>query len=805
VLYGGAILASRTDFVRTRIESMVSRSTGYDVRVGSAGLDWDLDARAVDVAVAAAGRAPFLTAAAIEGRGLLRALIGRGAARVLVAAPRLRLAAWEPPRRTDADRAAARPVALPPWIGHVDLRDGFVESGSPERTVALGPIDVTASAVEASTDLRLAGTSSLPGASGDLTWSARIAPGGADLTAKLRIEVDALGGFADALDFPLPAPIDEGGAALDVDVDGAIGAPLAVSARGDAMLGPGAPPLALEGSGALDLGGGRLSFTVRTKVAEPKRAVAFGSSEVRLGEGSVTGKADLASGATDAKVVLAGAGWKDAEGAIAAEGIALRGDVAVAPVGSQAERALRLDLVADGGELLLASRYYLDLTAVPIGAAGVLRAVDGGVSWTDGAITARGIGRASGTGTWTRSAPTAPSGAAAAVIAADLRLDVTDISRAFAVAVRDPWKEAFPILAEADVRGALSGPLRVGRDASGAMSIAGRLRWNGSAAIASPDVRIGEVALELPLLLGAASAAAERPGKGKLAGISVGGVEVGPVEHAIAASPDRLSLVRAAEVAALDGDIALTELAAAALTSGSPELQIGLRASGLRLAPIATAVGLPAFAGVITAAIPRARLAGGTLETEGDIVLEVFGGTVRLQRVHATDIGSGIATLALDATFDDISLGELTEVLDIGHISGVARGAVEGLEVQAGTPVRFSASLETVERSGVPQRIGVAAIRRLSILGGSGGDPFSSGVLSFFDEFGYARIGFRCTLEGDRLTLEGIEQRDGEDYLVIGSLLPPRVDVVSHTRIIAFSEMVSRLQRASEGEGPRVE
>jgi hypothetical protein len=120
-------------------------------------------------------------------------------------------------------------------------------------------------------------------------------------------------------------------------------------------------------------------------------------------------------------------------------------------------------------------------------------------------------------------------------------------------------------------------------------------------------------------------------------------------------------------------------------------------------------------------------------------------------------------------------------------------------------PIRFTAWLESITRSGVPQRISVDAIRKLSILGGSGGDPFSQGVLSLFDEYRYAKIGFRCALDGDRLTVEGIEQRDGKDYLVIGSVLPPRVDVVSHTRTVAFSEMVSRLGRAIESEGPRVE
>jgi hypothetical protein len=155
-----------------------------------------------------------------------------------------------------------------------------------------------------------------------------------------------------------------------------------------------------------------------------------------------------------------------------------------------------------------------------------------------------------------------------------------------------------------------------------------------------------------------------------------------------------------------------------------------------------------------------------------------------------------VPALELDLDFEELSLGQMTETLEIGRVSGIVRGRVEKLEIVNGEPVRFDAWMETVSRPGVSQRVSVAAIRQLSILGGSGGDPLSHGILSFFDEYRYAKMGFRCSLQNDRFTLHGIEAVDGKDYLVVGSIMPPRVNVISHNQTISFSQMIRRLERA---------
>jgi len=191
--------------------------------------------------------------------------------------------------------------------------------------------------------------------------------------------------------------------------------------------------------------------------------------------------------------------------------------------------------------------------------------------------------------------------------------------------------------------------------------------------------------------------------------------------------------------------------------------------------------------------LPAVRIEHDEIRSQGEIRVQVFGGEVQARKLRVTQISSSVPTVELDLAFENVLLGEVTKTLEVGHMSGIVRGAIHDLAIVHGQPLQFEAWMETVPRSGIAQRISVKAIRQLSILGGSGADPLSQAVLSFFDEYRYAKMGFRCRLENDRFVLHGIEQRDGKDYLVVGSILPPRVNVISYSQEIGFSEMARRL------------
>jgi hypothetical protein len=45
-----------------------------------------------------------------------------------------------------------------------------------------------------------------------------------------------------------------------------------------------------------------------------------------------------------------------------------------------------------------------------------------------------------------------------------------------------------------------------------------------------------------------------------------------------------------------------------------------------------------------------------------------------------------------------------------------------------------------------------------------------------------------------------VESRDGKEFLVVGSLLPPTVNIISHTQEIGFSELMRRLERVNSNK-----
>jgi hypothetical protein len=122
-------------------------------------------------------------------------------------------------------------------------------------------------------------------------------------------------------------------------------------------------------------------------------------------------------------------------------------------------------------------------------------------------------------------------------------------------------------------------------------------------------------------------------------------------------------------------------------------------------------------------------------------------------------------------------------------------GTVGDLIITDGQPAQFGADLHSVDRGG-EQRISVEALNKITVLSsGQSAGALYGGLAGFFDSFRYSKLGFKAILRNDRLTLRGVETRGNEEYLVVGSFLPPTVNIVSHTQTIAFSELVRRLER----------
>jgi hypothetical protein len=730
--------------VRQWVEKTVARATGWDVHIGALRVSRDLSVMVSEIEVAVPSQPPFVTVE--RARASLRpaaALAGRPVS-LHIEAPHLYLAHLPVRSREDDMRQSPMVRGRLPLEGAL-IVGGYVHVPRKPEDVVIGPFTLTVESAESGEDLRLSGATALPGAAGTAEWSARLGAGLGDSEASITADIPRLGELLRAWS-DLQLPSDAAAAAMS----------LSVQLRGKSE----------------DRAGLELRAAVRPS-GEGTPAVIEGSGEVELP-------------AMRAAVDLVGAGfsWHDAELTRAVSGLDLRARLAAAPDG--AGIAGEIDLRVTGGEVLW-DRFYADLSRHPVQLKGKMRQAGAAFSVRDLVASAPGLGKVTISGSREARKERWRVG-----------LDVAGTGELFELAVRDPLKEDHPVLERTRLGGHLGGNLEYTREADGRRRLDGSIDLgDGRVSVASPEVEIRDLNVQLPIALveGRAERAQARSGVVQIGSLSAAGITAAGIAVPLQVEVNRITLAEPVRVALLGGALDLMRLAVNIPHDAAPRADVALAVRQLDLAQISRAAGWPALSGMVSGEIPNLSASEGRIRSDGEIRVAVFGGEARVRNVRVEELLSPVPALGLDLDFENLSLGEMTQALEVGRITGLARGGVRDLAIVNGQPLRFEAWMETVPRAGVSQRISVTAIRQLSILGGAGGDPLTQGLLSFFDEYRYAKMGFRCRLENDRFTLRGVEQFEGQEYLVVGAVLPPRVNVVSHTRVIAFSEMVRRLAR----------
>lgn len=744
---------SRTAAFRTRVQRALASTAGFDVVVASIAIGYDLSIAAAGVSVAAPQRQPFFRARTVEVGLVPSTLLTGHGTMVHIEAPHLFV------DHLPASSAAGGGV-FP--LGALQIADGFVHYTTAEGEVVIGPLSVFVDSLSSGAIRSLRGRCEL--ALPMLTQQLKL-PGVAEGTVEATFQLSG-----DLRDL-------QGSGALQVRQ---------ARWQGDGELLSADLELPFELRGAtLKLGErgqqiGSLAGSVGGLVWQAKEAELSGAIEKRA-EG-VRGTAEIA---------LANVEFHDAEQIRAGENLRVDGRLEMTQDSSSA-LSVRADLGLAQGEVLW-DRLYADLKGHPITIRGELRGAPGDMQMHGVVLAAGGIGSVTLSGRY-------PGSGRRPVHA---RVDVGGLDSLYALTIRDALKETYPFLARTDVGGELSGDVEYHRGKRD-WSLTGNLRLvDGHASARDPSGRdptfqVRGLSVDLPIALGTGTlGTTARKGSVRMAALRLGGVEIPETTAALSVAPNSVRLAEPLSVSVLGGVFVVNELEALRLDGSTPQVNLGFALRELDLGQLSQALGWPPLSGTMGGALPVIRIENDEIRSDGEIRVQVFGGEVQARKLRVTQIFSSVPTLELDLGFENVLLGEVTETLEVGRVSGVARGAAHDLAVVHGQPLQFEAWMETVPRSGVAQRISVKAIHQLSILGGSGADPLSQALLSFFDEYRYAKMGFRCRLENDRFLLHGIEQRDGKDYLVVGSSLPPRVNVISHSQEIAFSEMVRRLGQAT--------
>ncbi|HEY4529184.1 MAG TPA: hypothetical protein VIG97_02460 [Luteimonas sp.] len=282
---------------------------------------------------------------------------------------------------------------------------------------------------------------------------------------------------------------------------------------------------------------------------------------------------------------------------------------------------------------------------------------------------------------------------------------------------------------------------------------------------------------------------------------AIGAVPFGPARLPWRSAAGELQLRGPVAIDVLDGRLDMSALRLRPPGPAGPLLVEGaLAVDALDMAALATALGLPAFPGTLSGAIPGVRYIGDRLDFQGGLSVRAFDGEVRVSSL-AMERPFGVApTLLADIAVDGLDLQALTGVFEVGSISGRLHGRVDGLRLVDWEVAAFDAELHTEPRAGVRQRISQRAVQDISSVGDASFTASLQGrLLALFDDFGYRRLGISCRLVNGVCTMAGLQPR-GSGFVIVEGAGLPRLDIVGYNRRVDWDTLVERVAAAGSGE-----
>jgi hypothetical protein len=239
--------------------------------------------------------------------------------------------------------------------------------------------------------------------------------------------------------------------------------------------------------------------------------------------------------------------------------------------------------------------------------------------------------------------------------------------------------------------------------------------------------------------------------------------------------------------------------------------RLGVSIEGVDLALVTRRLLGTEYPGQVEADLGVVTCENGRIDSPGKVIARTFGGAIEASRLFAENLTSSARRFGADISFREISLEEVTRDLPVGKMSGIVQGSLANFSTEYGQPASGTLEIESVDRRGVEQWVSVDAIQNISILGTGAPSALDRGLTQFFKNYPYSKIGIRCVLRNDQLTVRGTIHEGGTEYLMRRGFLRG-VDVVNQNpdNVISFKDMqerIGRVQRkaAAGDNGIRIE
>jgi hypothetical protein len=220
------------------------------------------------------------------------------------------------------------------------------------------------------------------------------------------------------------------------------------------------------------------------------------------------------------------------------------------------------------------------------------------------------------------------------------------------------------------------------------------------------------------------------------------------------------------------------------------------------LAPVSmerfsAALKLPLMHGTLSGTIPAVSYAGGNLKVDGALLFKVFDGTVVVKNLALQEPFGRVPRLSATLDMRNLDLDLLTRAFSFGSMQGRIDVAVAGLELSNWRPVQFDARVASSPGS-YPKKISQKAVQSISSLGGAGAAAaIQRSFLSFFEQFGYDRIGLSCVLRNGVCLMDGVEPAP-QGYVIVKGGGIPAISVIGYNREVSWGELLERLKRVTQ-------
>jgi len=286
------------------------------------------------------------------------------------------------------------------------------------------------------------------------------------------------------------------------------------------------------------------------------------------------------------------------------------------------------------------------------------------------------------------------------------------------------------------------------------------------------------------------------------------GLAIGPSELNFTTSGRQFRLLRPAHIPLLDGAIDIETLRVRNVGEPAVAFLVDATIQPISVQQLCHAFGWPEFGGKIGGVISKLRMREGIVTLGTTLHAQVFNGEVTISDLRLEDPFGQWPRFYSSIALDNLDLEPMTSAFSFGRITGRLSGAINKLELFNWTPVAFDAKLFTPSNDNSRHRISQRAVQNIGSIGGGGAGvtaALSGGIMRFFDDFNYDRLGISCRLENEICVMDGVAPApNGNYYLVKGKGLP-RIDVIGSNRRIDWPRLVQQLIAVTESGGPVVQ